>query len=291
MENAKEKSADVNIYHAHGYVIHSENQTTGDEIWDRNSAFSQVFFDFERAKKHLLEQFEKLLADIYRRDKLFEGETEEERDIKKQSPAWRREYIDEYIDYCLVISELTLEYSADNIKIDFTNPPQIDWYFRYNGEMSTRYFVFGDKEYECRESDLLGEAGTKFNVGDLVEYTDCEYWRDYPGMLIVLNTPQKPRDKTTPWENLYRLVYIDDYYALRHSGRIAHTDIHEADLKLCDKERMERDLNKEPVLALQRVVKGEADISPELREDILCGRVLFNTMPSWRDFPELTKKD
>ena len=279
----------MKIYHAHGYVIHSDNMASGDEIWNRQSAFSEVFFDFEKAKTYLLDKFEELLYDIHYHDKMYEGSSEEERNIKNVSEYWRREYIDEYIDYVLIISELTQEYAADNAQIDFTKPPRINWYFRYNGELSTRYFVFDEKEYECRESDLLPEAGTKFKVGDLVEYTDWEYGRG-TGILVVLSVPQKPQDKTAPWENHYELVYIEDDYGARRCGRIALAEIHEDDLQLCSEERMEKACEREPILALQKVITGEAGISPKLKEDVLHGRVLFNMMPSWRDIPELIQK-
>lgn len=280
----------MKVYHAHGFVIHSDNMASGDEIWNRQSAFSEVFFDFKNAKNYLLEKLEELLYDIHYHDKMYEGSSEEERNIKNASEFWRREYISEYIAYCLVISELTPEYAATNAKIDFTKPPKIDWYFRYNGELYSRDFVFGDKAYECRESDFLSGAGTKFKVGDLVEYTDWEYRRDYPGILVVLSTPQKPQDNTAPWENLYKLAYIEDDHGPYRGGRIALDKIHEADLKLCDDKRLEKYIEREPILALQKVITGEADISPKLRDDILNRRVLFNTMPSWRDIPELNKK-
>lgn len=280
----------MKFYHAHGYVIHSDNMASGDEIWNRQSAFSEVFFDFEKAKAYLLDKFEELLYDIHYHDKMYEGESKAERDITKAHLSWRREYIDEYIDYRLKISELTPEYALDNAKIDFTKPPRIDWYFHNNGEVWTRDFVFDDKEYECRESDLLPEAGTKFKVGDLVRYTDLELRRDYPGILVVLSTPQKPQDKATPWKNHYELAYIEDDYGAWRGGRVRQTDLHEVDLKLCDLEEYSQFYNREPILALQKVITGEADISPKLKEDILHGRVLFNSMPSWRDIPELVIK-
>lgn len=280
----------MKIFHAHGYVIHSDNMASGDEIWNRQSAFSEVFFDFEKAKNYLLEKFEKLLYDIHYHDKMYEGSSKEERNLRNASEYWRREYIDEYIDYRLEISELTPEYIANNARIDFTKPPRIDWYFHYNGEAWTRDFVFGDKKYECRESDLLPEAGTKFKVGDLVEYTDWELRCDYPGIFVVLSTPQKPQDNTAPWENHYELAYIEDDYGAYRGGRVKQVELHEADLKLCNLDEMSKYYDKEPILALQRVVAGEADIAPKLKEDILHGRVLFNTMPSWRDIPELNKK-
>lgn len=115
----------MKIYHAHGYVIHSDNMASGDETWNRQSAFSEVFFDFEKAKTYLLKKFEKLLYDIHYHDKMYEGSSEEERNIRTASEYWRREYIDEYIDYALIISELPPEYAADNAQIDFTNSPRI----------------------------------------------------------------------------------------------------------------------------------------------------------------------
>lgn len=271
------------VYHAHGYVIHSENCTSGEEIWDRNSAFSEVFFDFEKAKKFLLEQFEKLLEDIYRKDKLFEYMPAEERDIKKQSIEWRREYIDEYIDYCLAISQLTHEYGADNAEIDFTNPPKIDWYFRYNGELRTRFYVFGDKEYECRESDLLADAGTKFKVGDLVEYTDWEFKRDYPSIYVVFSASVKPSDKTEPWGNIYTLLGIDDGCIFR-SGTVHKEQLHEADLRFAEKERMENCSFIEPLTVLQKIVKGETSLTEQEKKEVFGGKVYFGNLPHWRDF-------
>lgn len=281
----------MKIYHAHGCVIHSDNKASGDEIWERDSAFSEVFFDFDEAKKYLLEKFEKLLYHIHYHDKMYEGASKEERDITKAPPGWRREYIDEYISYCLEISELDPEYAADPEPIDFTKPQRIDWYFFPDGEVATRDYVFGKKEYECRESDLLPEAGTKFKVGDLVEYVGRDDWFDETEHLVVLSVPQKPQDKTTPWENHYEVAYIKNDYGRRRGGRIGQDHIHEADLKLCNLKEWE-DLHEqmEPILALQKVVTGEAKISPKLKEKILNGGVLFNNLPSWREIPELYDK-
>lgn len=206
-EKAKVELENLKIYHAHGYVVHSENYGSGDEIWERGSAFSEVFFDFESAKQYLLKNFEEQLSNIYRRDKLFEGCPEKECKIENASDLWRKEYLDEYIAYELIISQVTPN-SANQEHIDFTKPQKIEWCLSNDGEILTRFYVFGNKEYECRESDLLPEAGTKFKVGDLVEYDEMRWGRDYVGALVIVKIPDKPKSKSTPWENLYKVAYI-----------------------------------------------------------------------------------
>lgn len=45
------------------------------------------------------------------------------------------------------------EIESDNnvgTKVDFASPPRIKIYIDYNGKEQTRFFVFGDKEYEFR---------------------------------------------------------------------------------------------------------------------------------------------
>ncbi len=272
------------VYHAHGYVVRSENVTTCEETWTDTSAFSQVFFDFDKAKQYVLTQFKEHLVGIYVNDPLFDGT--EIFDLKDLS--WKL-YIETFISYDLVISEIDPEHDA--AKASFANPDQIDWHLRYNGEVQSRQYLVGNKFYEHRETDLLPESGKKFCRGDLVLYNDWENKHDYEEILVVLNSPIKPQNAETPWENLYEVVYVKNNQHLLSHGCVLRTKIHECDLNLCDSETLAKYPFAEQTLALQKVVKGGADISPQLAESVLGGKVLFNDKPSWRDYHVLLKKE
>lgn len=161
----------MKVYHACGYAVKQKDIHSLEAEWNRRSAFSEVFFEFDEAKRFLVRNFDALLKEIYRTDCRFAGTPPEYGDIEKSDNRWRREYIDEYVDYALAVTEIDTDI-RDGVKIDFTSPPRIRHHIRFTGEEITRYYLFGDKEYECRESDLLPEAGTKFIEGDLLRYND-----------------------------------------------------------------------------------------------------------------------
>lgn len=291
-EQQKEKgktnqSAQAPVFYAHGFAVHSQNQTTGEERWNGDSAFGEVFFDFEKAKQYVLSRFWQLLKQIYAADALFADCAPDYGDMEKCDEAWKREYIEEYVFYDLVVTQIFPERVQDIAK-DFTAPQKIDWHFRYNGEMCTRYYIFDKEKFECRENDLQDSAGTKFHVGDLVECSDWEDSDNRHSVFVVLSVPQKPTDKTTPWENRYELIGIENNMRLKNYGFVQHQSMHEGDLRLCADDNLNNNFFREPLLALQKAVRGE--ISEELREKILRGNVLFNASPSWRDFAELKTK-
>lgn len=272
----------MKIYHAHGFTVWNDH-TTGREKWEEDASFSRVFLQFEEAKRFLLVCFEDRLHDIYHEDRLSAG------DGKKPfidiSPSWRKEYISEYVHYSLVISELDTERLENPpSEEDFFSPPQIDWMVRYTGEVRERYYVFGEREYECRESDLLPEAGTKFARGDFVRCSDGEYCEEYPHVYLVDELPV--RQEGVPFENLYGLLYIDTDILARGAAAVRRDTLHEADLERCTVEDANCGM-KEQLLVLQKLLKGEIEADPALWKEIVCGRILFNSQKSWREIPEL----
>lgn len=287
------QSKDFKVYHAHGYVVHSENLFDYKQIWTSDSSFSEVFFSFDEAKNYLMKKFVNMLAYVYQNDPIFAGTNLDDVSFKKSGEQWKKEYISEYIDYRLTITEVSSDYD-ENAPIDFSAPRKIEWHFRYNGEVLTRYYIFGNKEYEFRQGDDAPSAGTKFKRGELVKYTDWEYAADYEGMLVVLNTPLRPQNTATPWENIYELLYIEDYYNPKRSGRVSKVCIHEADLEICSIEEIDDESRKffnAPTLALQMVVMDMVGLDDKTTNSILNGEVLFNCARSWQSIAELADEE
>ena len=147
------------------------------------------------------------------------------------------------------------------------------------------FFVFGDKEYEFRIGDESSQAGTKYKIGDLVYCCDRELRNGYGGTLVVVSAPKERKSKSEPWENYYELAYIEDFS--HRSARVGTTTLHEADLEFVSDKKLERDLYKEQIMLLQRIVSGKLQIPDELKKQIFSGQVLFDRRPSWREIPEL----
>lgn len=279
----------LKVYYAHGYVIRCDNLITNKEYWNGDSYFSEVFFSFAQAKEYLLQKFNNLVAVVYQNDPLFTADALSGNGFHKCDEQWQREYVSEYVDYLLVITEISFDYD-EKAPIDFSSPKKVERYFRYNGQERTRYYVYGSKEYEFRASDYQSRAGTKFARGQIVKYTDWEFPTEYEGALVVFNTPQKPQDKATPWENCYELLLIEDYYNIKRTGRVRKVKIHEADLELYSLAELEDERTKvfhAPTLALQMVVMDVVGLDDKTTNSILNGDVLFNCSPSWQSIAEL----
>ena len=165
-------------------------------------------------------------------------------------------------------------------------PDEVVWYIRYNGEISSRYFVFGNNEYEFRPSDEVEGAGKKFKAGDIVRLTDWEDERSR-SLFVVYKTPQLAKDDVI-WQNHYTVLGVGVY------GRIpvvSEEEFHEADLELCSQKDLEYYTYSEQLLLLQNVIRGKIVLSEEIWNKILHGRIMFNACPSWRDIPELFREN
>lgn len=284
----KQSMREVKVYHAHGYAVYHDI-VTGNEDPSIYSSFCEVFFSYEQAKEYLLKRIKNSVDYIYQNDPNFRGVAIDDKEFYCVDSSWRKEYIQEYVDYSLVISEITYGYDG-NAPVDFSSPQKIDWHLRYTGDVLTRYYVFGSKEYECRPNDLLPVAGTKFKRGDLVKYVNWKCPDDYKGILVVLNAPQKPQDETAPWENCYEVLCIEHYYDPRRSGLVSNVEIHEEDLRLCNQKELQDNASRffnEPSFVLQKVVLGTSGLENAVVDKILKGDVLFNCAPSWQSIPEL----
>ena len=278
------RSAIMKIYHAHGFVVRNNFPAEGEEIWNCNSSFCKVFGDFERAKNYLLDCFERRLESIYANDGRSSPGATERREIKDKNSSWRREYIDEYIFYQLLISEIDSDIWGNERSKDM--PDEVVWHIRYNGEISSRYLVFGYKEYEFRSSDEAEGSGKKFKAGDIVRLTDWEDERSRD-LFVVYKTPQ-PAKEGEVWQNHYTVLGVGLY------GRVpvvSEEGFHEADLELCSSEDLEHYSYGEQLIALQKVVTGKVLLPEEIWNKILHGRIMFNTCPSWRDIPELFREN
>ena len=274
----------MKIYHAHGFVVRNNFPAEGEEVWDCNSSFSKVLGDFESAKNYLLDCLERRLENIYANDGRFSPGVEERLKIKDKTSHWRREYIDEYICYNLLISEIDSDIWCNERSKNM--PDEVLWYIRYNGEISSRSLVFGDKEYEFRPSDEADGAGKKFKAGDIVRFTDWEDERSR-SLFVVYKTPQ-PAKEGAIWQNHYTVLGVGLY------GRVpvvSEEELHEADLELCSHEDLEFEPYSEQLLALQKVVTGKVALPKELWNKIFSGRIMFNTCPSWRDIPQLFRQN
>ena len=273
----------MKIYHAHGFVVRNNFPAEGEEVWNRYSSFCKVFGDFESAKNYLLGCFERRLENIYANDGSFSPGATERLEIKDKTSCWRREYIEEYICYNLLISEIDSDIWCNERGKSL--PDEVVWCIRYNGEISSRYLVFGDKEYEFRPSDEADGAGEKFKAGDIVRFTDWEDDRSR-NLFVVYKTP-RPAKEGAIWQNYYTVLGVDLY---SRAPVVSREEFHEADLALCSPEDLEHEPYIEQLLALQKVVTGKVSLSKELWNKILDGRVIFNSRPSWRDIPELFGK-
>lgn len=272
------------IYHAHGFVVRNNFPAEGEEVWNGYSSFFKVFGDFESAKKYLLDCFERRLENIYANDERFSPGATERLEIKDKSSHWRREYIDEYICYNLLISEIDSDIWSNERGESL--PDEVVWHIRYNGEIRSRYRVFGDKEYEFRPSDEANGAGEKFKAGDIVRFTDWEDERSR-NLFVVYKTPQ-PAKEGEVWQNHYTVLGVGLY------GRVpvvSEEEFHEADLALCSPEDLECYTNNEQLLVLQSVIKGKVVLPEGIWNKILSGKIIFNTYLSWRDIPELFRKN
>lgn len=281
----------MKVYHAHGFVVRNNWGIPGEEKWENSSVFGEIFNDFERAKAYLLECFEDRLHRIYAKDDLSRCDEPDKTPLIDFSKSWRMEYIDEYIFYDLVISEIDTEQRWSDAALVSEIPSKLEWHLSDNGEIQTRYLKFEDgTEREFRPTDELPEAGTKFKKGDLVQYTEWKCMGDCPYVYIVAETPKSEKVHTMSGENHYKLLYLDDKYFGRGAAKVCREEFHEADLELCGESGLELDRLKEPILTLQQIVKGERQISPELWGEIMSGHVVFNMEKSWREIPELYGK-
>lgn len=274
----------MKIYHAHGFVVRNNFSAEGEEIWNSDSSFSKVFGDFESAKNYLLDCFERRLENIYANDGRFSPRATERREIKDKNSSWRREYIDEYIFYQLIISEIDSDiWCNERCK---NMPDEVVWHIRYNGEIHSRYLVFGDKQYEFRPSDEVDGAGKKFKGGNVVRLTDWEDERSR-SLFVVYKTPQ-PAEEGAIWQNHYTVLGVGLYGSV---PAVSEEEFHEADLALCSQKDLEHDPYGEQLSALQKVVTGKVVLPEEIWNKILHGRIMFNTCPSWRDIPELFREN
>ena len=280
----------MKIFHAEGYVVRNNFPEKGDEKWERNSFFTEVFCSFEKAKDFLLKRFEKQLGHIYVNDRLFVGDSHEKikqdySNNRKNLPnSWLKEYIDEYIDYHLSINEINSETfknwedrQTKSKKFLVSDPQKIEYYIRYNGEIRTRYLHYNGMSYEHRPTDDLPEAGTKFKKGDLVVYTDWEYKYNYPYVYVVYDNHIN-RGKEA-WENYCVLMTVGDTRS-RENQFEDYIHLHEEDLKLYDGEKFD---DNHPMTFLQKVARGEIEVSEKTWEDMVKGRIVMNINPSWRD--------
>ena len=274
----------MKIYHAHGFVVRNNFPVEGEEIWNSDSSFSKVFGDFESARSYILDCFECRLENIYANDGLFSSRAEKRQQIKDKNSSWRREYIDEYIFYQLLISEIDSDIWGN--ERGKSMPDEVVWYIRYNGEISSRFLVFGDKEYEFRPSDEAEGAGEKFKAGDIVRLTD---WEDERGrdLFVVYKTP-RPAEEGAIWQNHYTVLGVGLYGSM---PAVSEEEFHEADLALCSQKDLEYYPYREQLLSLQNVIMGKVVLPEEIWNKILSGRIIFNTDPSWQDISELFRKN
>lgn len=267
----------MKVYFAHGHII-GQDATGDNERWNRWSTFSEVFFSFEEAKEYLLDVFNGRLTNIYLDDPIFRDGKAADLD----DDNWKREYVSEYIEYELTISEIDPDISPDQYSSEGAR--RMEWELRYTGDIRSRYIVLRDGVgIEFRPSDELPEAGTKYKVGDLVTVNDWENKDYFADVFIVIKTPQKIEGGV--WPNHYEVAYIEKSKTFRP---VVHTvEFHEEDIQPCLSVFLEHDPLKERILALQKVARGEVELPEQLRADIFGGRILFNDEPSWRDIPEL----
>lgn len=269
----------MKIFHAHGFAVRNNFPAEGEEVWKRDSSFCKVLGDFESAKNYLLSCFEERLESIYAGDEVFAPGIEERLAIHDKTGSWRREYIEEYIFYRLLVSEIDTDIWRDELK---NAPDEVLWYIRHNGEIRSRCLVFGDKEYEFRPSDELDGAGEKFKAGDIVR---CIDWEDdrRGDMFVVYKTPRIAEEGEI-WQNHYTALGVGLY------GRrpvVSEEQFHEADLALCSSKDLSHEPYGEQLSALQKAVTGKVVLPEDVWNRILHGRIIFNTCPSWRDIPEL----
>lgn len=267
----------MKVYFAHGHII-GQDATGDNERWGRWSTFAEVFFSFDEAKKYLLDVFNGRLTNIYLDDPIFRDGKANDLD----DDNWKREYISEYVEYELTISEIDLDipsnqYSAEGVR-------RMEWELRYTGDIRSRYIVLRDGVgVEFRPSDELPEAGTKYKVGDLVTYNDWENKDYFADVFVVIKTPQKVESGV--WPNRYEVAYIEKSKIVRP---VVHTvEFHEEDIQPCFDALLEHNPLKEQLLALQKVARGEVKLPEKLRDDIFDGKVMFNDIPSWRDISGL----
>ena len=232
------------------------------------------------AKNYLLNCFEERLESIYAGDEVFAPGIEERHEIKDKTGPWRREYIEEYIFYRLLVSEIDTDiWHGERGK---NAPDEVLWHIRYNGEIRSRYLVFGDKEYEFRPSDEVDGAGEKFKAGDIVRCTDWE--DDRRGdMFVVCKTPQIAEEGYI-WQNHYTVLGVGLY---DRRPVVSEEQFHEADLALCSSKDLSHEPYCEQLAALQKVVTGKVVLPEDIWNKILHGRIIFNTCPSWRDIPRI----
>ena len=267
----------MKVYFAHAHII-GQDATGDNERWGRWSTFSEVFFSFDEAKKYLLGVFNGRLTNIYLDDPIFRDGKAADLD----DDNWKREYIREYIEYELTISEIDPDILPDQYSNEVAR--RMEWELRYTGDIRSRYVVLRDGVgVEFRPSYELAEAGTKYKVGDLVTYNDWENKEYSADVFVVIKTPQKIEGGV--WRNYYEVAYIEKSKMLRP---VVHTvEFHEEDIQPCFNALLEHSPLKEQLLALQKVARGEVALPEKLREDIFDGKVMFNNELSWRDIPEL----
>ena len=258
----------MKIYHAHGYAVRDVERIAGTQEWKKNSTFCNVFFNFEQAKAFLLKKFDELLHEICAGDVF---PKQDGKLLVDRSQDYKAAYIADHIDYALIVSEIDGE-NADG------QPPQIDWYFRYDGTHLKRYFVYPDKKVEYRVGDELPEAGTKFKAGDLVTYCGSPTGYYEETVLLVYKTPQIPADRTKPWKNSYRLLHFDlpEYYY--DVGHFRDDSLHENDMKPCTDaflEELKKDGVMEFLLPMQ-VLLREGKLTEQLFSETLDKKFYYH---------------
>lgn len=279
------------IYHANGYVVRQDKSVKGEKVWEESSRFCDVFNDFEKAKSFLVDMFNNRIKCIYYQDTLFGKVDPEKGDFFKANESWQKEYIAEYIDYELTIERIDthLWWKKDDGNHSVLNPPKTVYKLRYNGEVRTRFLHYNDgTSYENREEDAVAEAGTKFNVGDIVICSDWELANDFKQIMVMTGIPEKPDNATAPWNNLYYVGYF--VYAYPNTVFCEIETLHEADLQLCPVDRLYGDRYREQLLSLQKVARGEIVLPDNIMKDFIYSRINFsNEGRSWRDIAEFHK--
>ncbi len=278
----------MKIFYAHGHVVH-QNITGDCEDWKERSSFSEIFNDFEKAKSYLLSSVDELLHDVYADDLLLSGG--DGKPFIDVSPRWKAEYINEYIDYSLVISEIDTDIKWNEPKEhDLFAPPQIDRYYDCDGREISRRYVYdeGKTEYEFRSGDEEPEAGGRFKPGDILEYArggDCER-----AVFIVAARPERPANSHTPWENKYDLIAFDLVDRTGRCAIVTNERLHESDMRPASSKRMSLfGALGEAFEAIGGLV-ASGKMSAELMKKITSGKIAFNIAESWRDIPELGYK-
>jgi hypothetical protein len=167
------------------------------------------------------------------------------------------EIADNYAELCKDKSEQ--EYPPHHIEWDFD--------ISNNFERPYRRIVDALLGYEMYLEDDRPEAGTLFKKGELVVAPTREKNRIY----IVADVPLR---RERYWENIYCLHYIDECGCY---GWGMHDHIHERELAHYDGQA------PQGLQFLAKILKGEIELSDELRSKVDNGEINFSDKPSWHD--------